>query len=372
MVEPLRDFNGFSWNIISKDIENIEYNLMYQNLNLLLGNTFLDKWVNNHEPLVDYFELFKDKIQKKYGEQILKQILNSIVRLSIMIKINIDEKFQKEIMRKKQKVEQDYNEYENIEMFLIKISKCKKKREKEIKQIDKILTDKKLLKEEYEKRNEKLPLEKKIFSERVFKQTLQKERQELLNQITEFNQMMNPKAFIETKNILEQKMKYFDIDEDMDLKDEIKKEMISLQKEVINCLKIDIDNIDNKNSIIDLIYKYRYYSLLPVNNKENISEVKELKNNINTLSKKLIKKAIKWKAIIKIVEDDEVNFSITKKLLLSKIISLQDIYIKAILEEESLIIYVYDEQVEDTTIKIENVKKEDIKIKLNKKIKLFI
>ena len=103
MVEPLRDFNGFSWNIISKDIENMEYNLMYQNLNFLLGNTFLDKWVNNHEPLVDYFELFQDKIQNKYGEQILKRILNSIVKLSIMVKINIDEEFKKEIMKKKTK-----------------------------------------------------------------------------------------------------------------------------------------------------------------------------------------------------------------------------------------------------------------------------
>ena len=240
-------------------------------------------------------------------------------------------------------------------MFIIKISKCKKKREKEIKKIDKILTDKKLLKEEYEKRNEKLPLEKKIFSERVLKQNLNKEREELLNQISEFNRMMNPKVFIETKNILETKMKYFDIDidEDIDLNDEIKKEMIILQKEIINCIKIDIDNIENKNSMIDLIYKYRYYSLLPVNNKQNISEVKELKNYMNTLSKELIKKAIEWKVITKIVEDDEVNFNITKKLLLSKIISLQDIYIKVVQEEESL-------------------KKEDIKIKLNKMIKLFM
>ena len=30
IVEPLRDFNGFSWNIITKDIEDLNYNLLYQ------------------------------------------------------------------------------------------------------------------------------------------------------------------------------------------------------------------------------------------------------------------------------------------------------------------------------------------------------
>ena len=43
-----------------------------------------------------------------------------------------------------------------------------------IKDIDKTVSNKRLLLEEYEKRNEKLPLEKKIFSIRVLKNNLKK------------------------------------------------------------------------------------------------------------------------------------------------------------------------------------------------------
>ena len=66
IIEPLRDFNGFSWNIIVKEIENVKCNLIYQNIIYLVGNKFVYKWVNNYDPLVDYFELFQSKLQEKY------------------------------------------------------------------------------------------------------------------------------------------------------------------------------------------------------------------------------------------------------------------------------------------------------------------
>ena len=37
-VEPLRDFNGYSWTTIPKEIESITHNLIYQNLVFLVGN----------------------------------------------------------------------------------------------------------------------------------------------------------------------------------------------------------------------------------------------------------------------------------------------------------------------------------------------
>ena len=46
MVEPLRDFNGYSWTTIDREIESIEHNLVYQNLIIFgvlthLSHTFL-------------------------------------------------------------------------------------------------------------------------------------------------------------------------------------------------------------------------------------------------------------------------------------------------------------------------------------------
>ena len=37
MAEVIRDFNGWSWDIVTKEIKNIEYNFLYQNLILLYG-----------------------------------------------------------------------------------------------------------------------------------------------------------------------------------------------------------------------------------------------------------------------------------------------------------------------------------------------
>ena len=47
-VEPLRDFNGYSWTTIPKEIESIAHNLIYQNLLLLVGNEFMNKWLHNN------------------------------------------------------------------------------------------------------------------------------------------------------------------------------------------------------------------------------------------------------------------------------------------------------------------------------------
>ena len=64
MVEPLRDFNGYSWTSIIDEIESIDHNLVYQNLRILVGYQFLDKWVRKNEFIIDYFDLFKEELEK--------------------------------------------------------------------------------------------------------------------------------------------------------------------------------------------------------------------------------------------------------------------------------------------------------------------
>lgn len=52
-----------------------------------------------------------------------------------------------------------------------------------------------MLEEEYQKRNEVLPLEKKIFSIRILIQILEKERETYLLKIEELNNILKPKNF---------------------------------------------------------------------------------------------------------------------------------------------------------------------------------
>ena len=90
IVEPLRDFNGFSWNIITKDIEDLNYNLLYQNMIFLCNNKFVDKWVNNYEPLVDYLDLFQSEIENKYGKKERNNIIKNLIKVlpNIMVKVS--------------------------------------------------------------------------------------------------------------------------------------------------------------------------------------------------------------------------------------------------------------------------------------------
>ena len=43
-VEVIRDFNGWSWTTIKQEIENIKANLVYQSLQLLFGEEFMQNW----------------------------------------------------------------------------------------------------------------------------------------------------------------------------------------------------------------------------------------------------------------------------------------------------------------------------------------
>ena len=93
---------------------------------------------------------------------------------------------------------------------------------------------------------------------------------------------------------------------------------------------------------------------------------------LKKLMKELIDKSEELKIINQISKDNEKNYSITENLFLSKIIELGNINLKPTKEEEKFYITVYDEEIEDSKIKLKDIEKKDLKIKLNKKTKLFI
>lgn len=367
IIEPLRDFNGFSWNIIVKEIENVKCNLIYQNIIYLVGNKFVYKWVNNYDPLVDYFELFQSKLQEKYGESSSEEIITNIIKLSLILKANDDERYVDIIKNKKEKLEDELYELENPIMYLTKITKMKKKNEKKIKSLEKIIYNKELLMQEYETRNRDLPIDKKIFSVRVLKNNLKEERLQILKEIKELNELIHPEKFLTRKKIIKKQLKYFDIPEDFNAK----KILISLQKQIIECMMIDVQNVKNKQELIELMYKYRYYQMLPITANKTVGEIKSLEESSTVLIEAIIKKAQDMNIIKKISKNDEEEFKIIKKILLLKIISFEDINIKLLNERNDFYLVVYDEDIEELKFKIENLNKKDFNIKFNKKTKLF-
>lgn len=133
VVEPLRDFNGYSWTSIPKEIESVEHNLIYQNLIILVGNEFLNKWVHNKEVMIDYMEAFENKMEEKYGKKNAKEFIELLNKISILLEIKFNQKSKEELLQLKEKIEKRLNEIEDHKEFVEKITNKKRKLTKEIK-----------------------------------------------------------------------------------------------------------------------------------------------------------------------------------------------------------------------------------------------
>ena len=152
MVEPLRDFNGYSWTTIPSEIESIQHNLIYQNLRILLGDTFLNNWIRNKEFIIDYMEVYKTKLEEKYGKEYSKKIQELVNKLSILIGMKFDSKLNEKIKKLRQEYEIKMNKIKDRAKFVQDITSTLDRVLEEIKKIDETINNKSMLQEEYEKR----------------------------------------------------------------------------------------------------------------------------------------------------------------------------------------------------------------------------
>ena len=376
MVEPLRDFNGYSWTTIPREIESVTHNLIYQNLRILLGYIFLNKWINNSEFVLDYFEEYKNLFKETYGNKNEKEFTEKMLSLSILLDAKYDEEKMKELLKEKEKIQKESSVIKNREKFIEEKTKEKMKITEKIREYDTILNNKKMLEEEYVKRNEKLPLEKKIFSIKVLAEIMSKEREELFEKIEKINSELQPKNFIKYEKELNQKHKYLDLvtEDKEEMDDKINELLIKLQKKFLECFKMKVQNAKTKQEIIKLIYEYRYYLLIPYNYEKSIYEVGRLKEKIQNTSKELIKKAHEMKVIKIVSRNEDLNYEILKNIFNSRIIKLEDVYLKITNEKEKFYLQLFDEQLFEEKIEIstkQGINVKELEYRLNKKIELF-
>lgn len=374
MVEPFRDFNGFSWTTIPTEIESIEHNLIYQILLLLVGNKFLNNWIEDKEYIIDYLEEFKNKLDIYYGEENSEEFIYLLYNLSFLLDIKTSKKQKSKFEKEKKEVEELLEKVNNKEQYIIEISKKKKDATDKIEKSDKILSNKELLEKEYIKRNKDLPLKEKIFSIRVLSEILKKERESILNEIEEYNISLRPQNYIKTKAELDEKERYLKLLDIKNKNQEIDKLLLNMQKNFLKCFNEKIKKVNTRQEIINLIYSFRYYNLLPYNKQKLIYETKELQKELKNTQKELIKKAIDMKCILNFSKEDELNYNIIKNILKTRVISLEEIYIKITKEKNKFYLQLFDENIFEEKIEIEfrrDITKKDFEIKLNKKIKLF-
>ena len=370
-VEPLRDFNGFSWNQIVKDIEDIRCNLIFQNMIYLLGNEFTYNWVNNPET-TDYLNLCFSILTKKYGKELADDIIDKLLRLIIMIKTESSDKIYEEFKESYIKTKNELERMGKSSEYIANIYSIKKIKDDEIIRINKVLANDNKVLEEYNNRIKQNAIQDNI-DINEFKNELEKEKNNLVLELMELNNLVNPSKFLKRKQILEQNIKYLELPEKELLKKQYGKDIVLFQKLILKCIEIDIQNVKDKDKIIDLLYKIRYYCFLPITSKKNTYDIKELKEKIEEIFKEISKKLLNNRIILEIFKGEENNLNIIKKILLSRIIRFEDINIKVSKEKgkEGLILFIYDEKTQEEKIELADLKKEDLKIKLEKIKKLI-
>ena len=376
MVEPLRDFNGYSWDTVSREMESVTHNLIYQNLRILLGEKFLLKWINNSEFMLDYYEKLKNELEDRFGEKEKNNLIKQLEKISILLEFKYNKEKKEELINIKKNLDEQLEKMQDKEKFVENITIEKTKIANEIKKIDTIVNNKKELEEEYVRRNEELPLDKKIFSMRILSEIMIKEREELFNKIDELNKQLNPHYFVKYKKEIEKQYEYIEVIDksEKEIEKEIEKITLKIQTIFLNCIQKEIEKITNKQDILKLIYQFRYYILLPYDIDTRIIDIEKLKKELEETIKMIIKKAQELKVLQKISKSEELEYKILKNIFSSRIIKLEDTELKLTKEKDTIYLQLFDENLFENKIEIgtkEDINPKELKHRINKKVKIF-
>lgn len=319
--EVIRDFNGWSWSSIDSDIKNIEYNIIYQNLIILVGKQFLRDWINGSNYIIDYIEELYIKLESMYGKELTDRFSKLLYKILIE-KYVIENNKKAKITKKIKKLENNLEEYKDTMKLLESLSKEKKQ----------ILKD----------------LEKK---------DVKKDRNKQINRIKEISILMNPIFF--NKKRYEEKEQLDFLKKLIFDKEKIKKEILELQNIFIECMIYKVKNIKTKDEIINNIKQIRYYNFVIYSDKRYIKDIKYI--NLDDLEEKIIKLAIQMKVL------NNIEYELLKNIFKIRAIDLHSLVVRVKKKEDLIAEYIDEETIEEK-IKI----KENENIKLNKKLKIFL
>ena len=366
-AEVIRDFNGWSWDIVQKEISNIELNLVFQTFIYLLGYNTILEWVKNESPLIDYLILNYEKLKQEFGEENAKELIEFLCKFSIEMYVEQDKEQKNMWENYKKENNLELEKLNNKTAYLEEITKQKKKYTKQIEKIDKILNNKEELQKEYESRNDKLPNKDKIFSIRHLINKLEIERQEYVDKIKECNTLIEPKGYVVREEEVRKKVEFLN-KLNLDKKN-TRKDLLELCILFLSCLQIKIAKEQNKQELISYFYIIRYYRFL-IFEKEGtlLKDVEKLEVSFEKAISLLIEKAQKLNIIENITLDEDINYQIIHKLFDTKMIDLNNIVIETKVEEGKLFATYYDTNVIENTYEIYSNKT----VKLKKKVKLFI
>lgn len=365
--EVIRDFNGWSWDISAKDIENNVINIMFQILIYLLEYDFINAWVNNTSQLADYLMLTYENLKENFGEKRAGKIVKLLCKIAIEEKSKQDKEELERWKSLEKETKLEFEKLENKAEYLEEVTEEKKKITREIEKIDKLLNNQELLKKEYNERNAKLQNKDKIFSVRQLANKLEEERQDYVNRIKMYNELLEPKGYVKRKDKVTKKYEFLSSLE-LESSESQKTTICELCKIFLECFKIKVMKAAIKQDVVKYIYELRYFRFLMVDKDTKLKELPELNEEFEKTIGILYEKARALNAIEDVTKDEDANYEIIKKIFDSKMIDLNNMVIETKVDNGRLFIEYYDTNILENQIELYS----DKTIKLNKKTKLFI
>lgn len=369
--EILRDFNGWSWDIDTRDIEHYSYNLLYQNLRILVGERFFYQWRNDQQPVTNYLELLKKLLQENMGEKYGLAFYHQMLKLCLWIYLLENPDVRKKIPEERAKLQEKQILMGQKTRFLDQVTAQKLKLNRAIEKLDKLLHDSEKMQKLLESKNAK---RKNPISMKELRLQMKKKRQDLLKALEDYTEWMNPQKFEDNRRKLGKQLTILkSIREETIQKQEVEEQILALQKEFLNGFKIKIQNAKEKEEILDLMYQMRYYKLIPWNAKTKMEQHNELSQKIAEVEDILLVKACNLKYLRILSRNGNYNLEMLKSILSSKVIQLENLEIELKKGDYAIQIEIYDDKNLENNLEIQtSIPADRIDMKVNRKMKLFL
>ena len=359
-TEIIRDFNAWSWNTDLVEFKNTEYNLVYNNITMLLGKTFMKELETKNANVI---QILRVKLKEYFDtEEEITEFLELIFKISIIIYCKKDKKEKQRLEEELIVNLEELERLNNTEELINEITKSKQKNTKQIEKIDKILNSKDLIQKELEKIIDK---EGQFITEEDLIQNLRRKRRKLEKGIKSSNKLLDAKYYSEYKQKIQNNVNILKAVKAQSKKSEY---ILKLQKYFIKGLKNRISSLTNKKDLMDMLYVVRYYNFIPYSEEKFIKDIIEIKAELNEIEELIISKMEQNKQINKFSNIAKFDRKLIKKIFKLRIINLEKINLEFQKGEKIRIIF-YDD---DTIEKGFEVKGNDIKIlKYDKRIRIF-
>ena len=366
-VEIIRDFNGWSWNNSIDNKNSKYYNLIYQDLLILLGEKKLSELVKQNDLKTE----LKSGLEELYGEKKASSFLEKIEKCCLLIYANLNKSNEKELMDYLKEKQTELCEISNKEEYISNLMDENDKNRQAVKKIDNVLMNEKLLRKKF--LNPKIKAKYKTVQN--YKRYLENYRSNKLKVLVENSNAIAPFEYAKLRKKIEKEIQILnDIFILIRRNDSVFYNLIDLQRKTISCFYKKIEVHDLKKELINLIYEVRYYNLLPIDNTRKIKDLKELEVDRRNMQKKLITKLCDNKVIDQITKDYNVNYKILKYIFVAKMTNINKIQIKLKYIDRKLIIEYYDENILESkeSINFSDDDYNELIKRVDRKMRIFI